>query len=51
MSHSDDNGLVLPPMSAPIHIVFIPIWNTDEEKQQVSDYIKLFTNKLDERRL
>lgn len=48
MSHSDDKGLVLPPMIAPIHIVFIPIWKTDEEKQQVSEYIANLANQLED---
>ena len=31
MTHSDDNGLVLPPNLAPIQIVIVPIYKTDEE--------------------
>ena len=30
MTHSDDNGLVLPPALAPIQVVIVPIWKTDE---------------------
>ncbi len=37
MSHSDDQGLVVPPKLAPTHVVIIPIFRTDEEKQQVCD--------------
>jgi prolyl-tRNA synthetase len=36
MAHSDDDGLVLPPKLAPIHVVIIPIFRTQEELQQVS---------------
>jgi prolyl-tRNA synthetase len=36
MTHSDDNGLVAPPRLAPIQVAIVPIWKTDEEKQQVS---------------
>ncbi len=32
MSHSDDEGLVLPPNLAPIQIVIVPIYRKDEEK-------------------
>ncbi|HNG97425.1 MAG TPA: proline--tRNA ligase, partial [Candidatus Absconditabacterales bacterium] len=39
MSHGDDQGLILPPMIAPIHVVIIPIWKTEEEKKQVSTFI------------
>jgi|GEM_PF-6721833 len=46
MAHSDDKGLVLPPMIAPIHVVIVPIWKTDEEKIKVSDYITSITDKL-----
>ncbi len=32
MAHSDDAGLVLPPRLAPIHVVVVPIWKTEEER-------------------
>lgn len=35
MTHSDDNGLVLPPRVAPIHVVIVPIFKNDEEKGAV----------------
>lgn len=35
MAHSDDNGLVLPPKIAPSHVVLIPIYRSDEEREQV----------------
>lgn len=35
MSHSDDNGLVLPPKIAPIKAVIVPIWKSDEERATV----------------
>jgi prolyl-tRNA synthetase len=34
MAHSDDEGLVLPPKLAPIHVVIVPIYKTDAEKAQ-----------------
>jgi len=40
MTHSDDKGLVLPPNLAPIQVVLIPIFNSDEE-------YKVVINKLD----
>ncbi|MDR0993143.1 MAG: proline--tRNA ligase [Verrucomicrobiota bacterium] len=33
MTHSDDNGLVLPPKLAPIHVVVVPIYKTPEEQE------------------
>ena len=39
MTHSDDNGLVLPPRLAPQHIVLLPIYRNDEEKSRVLEYV------------
>ncbi len=35
MSHSDDKGLVLPPLLAPIKTVLVPIYRKDEERAEV----------------
>jgi prolyl-tRNA synthetase len=35
MTHSDDQGLVLPPRLAPIHVVIVPIFRKDDEKNAV----------------
>ena len=35
MTHGDDIGLVLPPKVAPVQVVIIPIYYSDEEKQKV----------------
>jgi prolyl-tRNA synthetase len=37
MAHGDDNGLVLPPALAPIQVVMVPIYKSDEERNQVLD--------------
>jgi prolyl-tRNA synthetase len=37
MTHSDDNGLVLPPNLAPIQVVIVPIFRTDEEFSAISE--------------
>lgn len=37
MTHSDDNGLVLPPALAPIQVVIVPIWKTDEQLVQLNE--------------
>ncbi|MDR0971626.1 MAG: proline--tRNA ligase [Bacteroidales bacterium] len=37
MSHSDDNGLVLPPKLAPLQVVIIPIYKTDEEFEMINN--------------
>lgn len=36
MAHSDDDGLVLPPRLAPIHVVIVPIFKTEEEQNKIS---------------
>ena len=36
MTHSDDNGLVLPPKLAPIQVVIVPIYRGEEELDAVS---------------
>ena len=37
MTHSDDNGLVLPPKLAPDQVVIVPIYRNDEQFEAVSD--------------
>lgn len=38
MTHSDDSGLVLPPKLAPIQVVIVPIYKTDEERNNIGTY-------------
>lgn len=37
MTHSDDNGLVLPPNLAPIQVVIVPIYKGQEQLDQISE--------------
>ena len=46
MTHSDDNGLVLPPKLAPNQVVIIPIFKSDKELNLVLNYIKPLLNQL-----
>jgi prolyl-tRNA synthetase len=39
MSHSDDNGLVLPPKLAPIQVVIVPIYRNDEGLAKISEVV------------
>lgn len=39
MTHSDDQGLVLPPSLAPIQVVIVPIYKTDEQLQEISTVV------------
>jgi prolyl-tRNA synthetase len=36
MTHSDDQGLVLPPSLAPIQVVIVPIYKTEEQLEEIS---------------
>lgn len=37
MAHSDDDGLILPPKLAPIHVVIVPIFKSDEELARITE--------------
>jgi prolyl-tRNA synthetase len=37
MAHSDDDGLVLPPKLAPIHVVIVPIFKHEEELNKIAE--------------
>lgn len=46
MTHSDDNGLVLPPNLAPIQVVIVPIYKTDEEFAVISEAANTLVSQL-----
>ncbi len=46
MTHSDDNGLVLPPKLAPIQVVIIPIYKGLEQLDVISEKIKPLVDEL-----
>ncbi len=46
MTHSDDNGLVLPPKLAPIQVVIIPIYKGDEQLQQIDEKVESLVKEL-----
>ena len=46
MTHSDDNGLVLPPHLAPIQVVIVPVYKTDEQLQEVNKVVEPIVNNL-----
>ena len=47
MSHSDDNGLVLPPLLAPYHVVIVPIFKVQEDLDDIMSYLKPLIDKMD----
>ena len=46
MTHSDDQGLVLPPNLAPIQVVIVPIYKTDEQLAEITTAVNDLTAKL-----
>jgi prolyl-tRNA synthetase len=46
MTHGDDSGLRVPPLLAPIEIVIVPIWRTDEDKGRVKAAAHLVKESL-----
>jgi prolyl-tRNA synthetase len=46
MTHSDDDGFVLPPKLAPQHVVIIPIYRSDDEKARVLAYCRQIATEL-----
>ncbi len=49
MVHGDDKGLVLPPRLAPIQVVIVPIYKTEEEKARVLEAARRLEAQLGER--
>ncbi|MDD5989030.1 MAG: proline--tRNA ligase [Bacteroidales bacterium] len=46
MTHSDDNGLVLPPHLAPIQVVIVPIYKGDEELAAFDEKLGALADRL-----
>jgi prolyl-tRNA synthetase len=46
MTHSDDNGLVLPPKLAPIQVVIVPIYKNNDGLKAISDKVQPLIEEL-----
>jgi len=46
MTHSDDNGLVLPPKLAPIHVVIVPIYKGLDQLEAISEKVQPLMEEL-----
>lgn len=46
MTHSDDNGLVLPPKLAPIQVVIVPIYKNVEQLQAIDEHVAGIVERL-----
>lgn len=51
MTHSDDNGLVLPPKLAPIQVVIVPIYKEEEQLKMITEKIQPLIGKLKARNI
>src|SRR5215210_4119508 len=51
MAHSDDNGLVLPPKLAPIQVVIVPIYKTDEQLSTISEVANKIKADLEQKNI
>lgn len=46
MGHSDDQGLVLPPKLAPIQVVIVPIYKSEEQLKAITEKVKALSKDL-----
>jgi len=46
MTHSDDFGLVLPPKLAPIQVVIVPIYKSNDQLEAISERVNVFVKEL-----
>lgn len=46
MAHGDNNGLIIPPKLASVHVVMVPVFKTEEEEKIVLDKMKEFKEQL-----
>jgi len=51
MVHGDDNGLVLPPRVAPIQVVIIPIYYSDEDKDKILEKSKSIQDSMKQKNI
>lgn len=46
MTHSDNDGLIIPPKIAPVQVAIVPIWKSDEEARIVLEYAEKLSEEL-----
>lgn len=47
MTHSDDDGLIIPPRLAPSHVVILPVIPKEENREEVMNYCQLLQSDLE----
>src|SRR5438067_6451374 len=48
MTHGDDNGMRVPPLLAPVELVIVPIYKTDDERSRMLEAAERVTTRLTE---
>ena len=51
MTHSDDNGLVLPPNLAPYQVVIVPIYKGEDQQKEIAQVAQKIKSKLEEKNI
>ena len=46
MTHSDDNGFILPPKLADIHVVMLPVMHKEENRAEINEYCEKLASEL-----
>ncbi|MGK5094055.1 proline--tRNA ligase [Deltaproteobacteria bacterium TL4] len=46
MTHSDDDGLIIPPKIAPLAVAIVPVFNSDQEKTQTFEFAESIAQHL-----
>ena len=46
MTHSDDNGLIVPPRLAPLHVVIMPVLRKNKDRGEVMEYCEALLKEL-----
>jgi prolyl-tRNA synthetase len=49
MTHGDDDGIIMPPRAAPAHVVLLPIFKKDDERQAVMAFTESLAKELKSR--
>ncbi|MCK5761057.1 MAG: proline--tRNA ligase, partial [Candidatus Delongbacteria bacterium] len=50
MSHADDNGMVIPPRVASAHVIILPIYKNDEEREKIFAVVNEIKEKVSKMR-
>lgn len=46
MAHADDDGLIIPPRLAPLHVAIVPIFKSEDELQRITEKVDVISSAL-----